>query len=1150
MSTLSLSFLYNTIPNNMKKYFYLLISLFTGLLSAGAQGLPEDGKIYRISNVARDNSVVMENFMTHKLHCGEKSGTDISQLWKFSKTEESWSIQNMLTDRYIQIESNNINNYATAESVAQLYISLNTTLSAECYNILNENGGNMGLHCESDFDVVPWRPSTGGSSNGSEWNFEKVEISDEEIAAAKENYGNLSHIITNKDEIMVKYSAHFTDESCTELKSEYSSMSDEELAASMEGCGEILISFALKVKNNGWAAREKEFRVQSYAPYSDPEVWGNKLQTFPYSWLSNPTGICTESGDVLYIFVGKEPKEGATLEIDAIDENKAKGERTILKKGLNIIPVTRGNRSLFIIYTADTQRENLISDFDSIPIHIEGGYVNGYWDKSRHTDDDWADITRNHAKHDYILVKGSKIMYFMKRSAITASNVCPNTISDAIGWWDNMIAWQHEIMGLEDCMPSRFNNLLCAISTESGFMSATGYVTNYSEGSLWEILPFNTMMQTSGRPWGPSHENGHVHQGAINMIGCTEASNNLFSNISVFKLGKFATWGEGVDVLADYYVNKEPWTLQGIGMKMRMYFQLYLYYHVAGHNPQFYPTLFKFLREEPLEKQAGGYDNTGRADLLHFAEKCCEASGEDMTDFFEAWGFFVPMSRATIGDYGDWTISSTKRMITDTKKKMAKYPKKPGAIQFIEDRAAYSLRTDGGEGYKLEYEHGRFAETGQYTAYYPDSMNITASGYIYSKTGNLLNISKGKNAVGFKVYDSDSTLLTFANKHSINLTDEIAAKELIIVAVSANGTEVTVNSKNNGSEEDQYEALGEALESAASVLTLKDEANKYVGYYYETAMLNLVAIVDSAQAAYDSKDQSVHKYGIWATLIDKEIGKIISDDDNRVKIQSGNTYQLYNVRYPAYSMYYENGKIICKSGATTPKSRRFTVISTGKENEFYISVNGKYLNYIGKSEQVTATTSTKNEALKFTFGEHGLAKYYFHKKGDTELGLHSSSSYVVVGWNHDEEPSLWRLVAVDQKKEKADAEALNALIDEAEGIFVQIVDTTNTASITFNEGIEVTSGTLASDVELMMAKAAESGDAITNKYYNLCPALIEELTSAIASVKAGYTVNTGIGSIGADDKEAVIYDIRGRRINRISSSGIYFINGKKIYLNK
>ena len=1139
----------------MNRYFYLFISFFIGVLTAGAQNFPEDGAIYRISNTVRDNSVLVENYMTHQLKGGTKKEGEAAQLWLFKQNGEGWNIQNVFTGRYIKIETSNSKLYTTdTEDVALdvFYVSRNNNYTTECYNIVNNKGGNYGIHCETDGDIVPWYAST-SSFDGSEWTYEKVDFTAEDIAKVRENYYKFNELLSNREQIMEKYSAFFEDESCSQLKSEYTSMSDDELTAAMEGCGESLISIALKVKNGSWGKRELEFRVNSYGPYTDPDYWGEKLKTKYYSWLNNPTGICADAGDMLYIFVGKEPKEGSTLELDLINENNHKTERVQLKKGLNIIPVVKSDRSLFIVYTADTKKDYVLADFDSIPIHIEGGYVNGYWDKGRHNDADWVDITRNLAKHKYIFIKGDYMMLFMNRSLLISSDVCPNTISDAINWWDNMSMWQQGIMGLEEYIPSRFNNRQCGVSYEgSGLMSATNHVTNYVETCLHDVMSYEDVMETSGHCWGPSHEVGHVHQGAINMIGCTEASNNLFSNIVLFNLGKFVTWGDGVDVMAEYYVDDVAWSLQGIGLKMRMFWQLYLYYHVAGNNPDFYPTLFKLLRKDPMEKTSGSSnDNSARNDLLKFAEKCCEASGEDMTKFFEAWGFFKPMSRAVIDDYGTWVINSTTRMISDTKKKLAKYTKKAAAIEFIEDRVAPTLRTDGGEGYKLEYVEGKFGELGLYTAYMTDSIDVVANGYVYTKSGKQITFSKGgSGAVGFKVYNSNDELLTFTNRYYVNLTDEMISQELKVVAVSANGTETVLKTKNEGTEEEQFESLNEAIASAESYLKMKDTASKNVGYFFETVLIDLTAVTDSAKAVVEHKDQSVRTYGQWAILIDKEISELLANPDSRVKIQSGNTYQLYNIRYTDYTMYCESGKLTCQKGTSTPKARRFTFTSTGKENEYYISNNGSYINFIGRSQQATASTTKKSEALKFTVGEHGVGRTYIYKSGDTDLGIHSSQQYVIVGWNHDEEPSLWRLVTVDAKKEKADAAALNELIDEATGIYYSIVDTTNVGSVTFNDGVEVVSATLAADVEAMMAKVADSQEAVTNKYYNLCPALIEELTAAIATVKAGYTVNTGIGNIAIDEKASTIYDIRGRKVERITASGIYVVDGKKVYVNK
>ena len=242
-----------------------------------------------------------------------------------------------------------------------------------------------------------------------------------------------------------------------------------------------------------------------------------------------------------------------------------------------------------------------------------------------------------------------------------------------------------------------------------------------------------------------------------------------------------------------------------------------------------------------------------------------------------------------------------------------------------------------------------------------DSIDVVASGYVYSKSGKQITFSKGgSGAVGFKVYNSNDELLTFTNRYYVDLTDEMVSQELKIVAVSANGTETVLKTKNEGTEEEQFESLNEAIASAESYLKMKDTASKNVGYFFETVLIDLTAVTDSAKAVVEHKDQSVRTYGQWAILIDKEISELLANPDSRVKIQSGNTYQLYNIRYTDYTMYCESGKLTCQKGTSTPKARRFTFTSTGKENEYYISNNGSYINFIGRSQQSTASTTKKS----------------------------------------------------------------------------------------------------------------------------------------------------------------------------------------------
>jgi hypothetical protein len=161
------------------------------------------------------------------------------------------------------------------------YVVKNNSFTKECYNIVNEKGGRWGIHCETDNDVVPWYSST-ENWDGSEWTYKRVDISDEEIAEARRKMEQFRDVYNNQERVKEVYLSHFEDVTCTQLKSEYQAMSDEELTTSLNGCGDDLIAAALKIKNNSWAEREKEYRISKYSPHANPDQWGEKLKTKYY----------------------------------------------------------------------------------------------------------------------------------------------------------------------------------------------------------------------------------------------------------------------------------------------------------------------------------------------------------------------------------------------------------------------------------------------------------------------------------------------------------------------------------------------------------------------------------------------------------------------------------------------------------------------------------------------------------------------------------------------------------------------------------------------------------------------------------------------------------------------------------------------------
>ena len=77
----------------------------------------------------------------------------------------------------------------------------------------------------------------------------------------------------NAQTYYAEFKQYFTDGTCSELALPYSAMTDDELREVMWNTPKELIDIALKVKNNTWAPREKEFRVAEYRPHNNVYNW-------------------------------------------------------------------------------------------------------------------------------------------------------------------------------------------------------------------------------------------------------------------------------------------------------------------------------------------------------------------------------------------------------------------------------------------------------------------------------------------------------------------------------------------------------------------------------------------------------------------------------------------------------------------------------------------------------------------------------------------------------------------------------------------------------------------------------------------------------------------------------------------------------------
>ena len=608
---------------------------------------------------------------------------------------------------------------------------------------------------------------------------------------------------------------YFDDKACTILKSEYSSMSVDGIKHEMENDNlpEVIAGMIMKIRNDSWASHEKEFRISEYKAYSDANYWNREMMATGGSYMGNPTGIYSSDDSPIYIFVDQDIPSDASLYFagclnNELISNAKTGQK--LTKGLNVVDGQK-DALFYVVYTADTRsKTKKLNEWPDIKIHIEGGVVNGYYDVARHSDADYVELLNN-ATHDLFTIKGGEALFNFKTS--TYKTVWPNSIKRSICWFDSLTVWEKELMGFcesvasgkraaapfrltggEAIFPIYYNNPNFALegkASDDGYANSCPYRTSYNSV---DCIRNSFVIQAGHDDWCAGHECGHNNQGAINLESCTEVSNNLFSNVICYLDGETTTKGHPLATTMNYYAHHVPFFSRDVTSKMRMYYQLYLYYHQAEKNTAFYPTLFQELRNDPLELWKNTYNSS-----LKFVRKVCEVAQEDLTDFFTAWGFFEPCN-LTIDDYGIYDLTVTQADIDKTLEEISKYPKKNREILFIEDRVEDIPPTDflvTADGKRTGSDQvGQCGDLGQFTDFL--SGESTPSQYTYTQADSLYAMS-GTGGIGFVALNSEGKMVYAANALRFCIPSCID-EEFTIYSVDLDGTIHEVTKSGSGME--------------------------------------------------------------------------------------------------------------------------------------------------------------------------------------------------------------------------------------------------------------------------------------------------------------------------------------------------------------
>ena len=1054
------------------KNILALIVCFLTTITANAQ---LSSGIYRLKSTSYDRYMYEDLSNGGIFTTPEVGDEEYHKLWKLTVNGSSVTLQNLFTGHYAQTQSLTSAQFKTGTDAVEF------TLSSNGSGWMFNSGSYMHCSASQGYMVVNWWDP---NSTASIWTTEEVTLTESEVEEIQAKYADFESRRANSTAYNTALSQFFTDLSCSELTGSAQSMTEDALVAAMEAASlpEALRQVALTVKRE-WADETdsevtKRLRVNDYKAYTPAYLWRNKLNATQLTDMNNPTGIFVNSMEEVSVFVGGSIPDGCSLRLVALDGNSRAGydEGIALQEGYNVAIMGKDNAHLWVMYTYTGQENTRIQEMPTLKIHIEGGKAYGYCDVTGLNDSAANAEYRTMMSHAStvaaanstaatdinFVVKGNYGLFYFPldtyqqvwgTTAYSSRNYTTNyNIYKSIHWFDNVLAWEWSLMGFmkrvlnhetdahenvsggNDLYPTYCNNLALTLQVDGGNpYSTTGYTAMPGIGGVESSY---NAERADFDNWCAGHESGHNNQGLINLPSSTEASNNLFSNVVTYLHGYRLSRGEPVSTTNTDYCNSKQFALRDIGSTHRMYWQLYLYYHEAARKTDFYPTLFESLREDPLEL------NTGEC-FTKFYKKVCQAAEEDLTEFFRAWGFFVPFENTVFGDYTSRTLSLTQSQIDAAiaeVKAMGFAENK--SIIFIEDRIKPSLRWDawanGTTDMRPTHSHaiGSCGELGSVDEY-ADGASATPAAYSsYQIEGNSLTMN-GEGGVGFLVYDADGLLQTFQNSRSLSLPAEAIQKGFTVFAVNADGTMVEVKSISEvGSDEDKRAVLENCLEKLKALTETTVEDNNRVGFYKAEAMVQLKELAANAQEILDMEHAAY--YSEMITLLNSAMATVeIQGDVYKVGLVSGNYYTLKSHYYDGrYAIITDDDKLT--SATSTPgDAGTWLFVSTGNDGEYYIQnkQNGKYISTLGTSTQATAVAESTDDAFKFTLDETETGVFSLNShaaQGYRFLHCAASQSYTIVGWTGDASASQWEIVLAEESEENAASQELADIISKTE----------------------------------------------------------------------------------------------------------------------
>lgn len=1066
------------------------------------------GKVYRIKNVGKPGNSLSSSPAVQAAVGAASNDNDQRQQWYLTadKSNSGFYMRNVSTGAYL---SSPKAIYVQWPMVFQTVPSDESTLmSISDYEgnkiiraLSHTNTGYAYAHNDGSNSIVCWL----ASSTPTQWQFEEVPYTDEEIQSILRRWESTGDEIAKASTYQTHLSNLFSDFACTQLK-----VSADDLSSNSDykALPPTLQRMVDKVKGSDWSETEgnwdskhaKKYRVQLYEPYSEGSAAASFAGIQAYTNMNNPTGVIANAGDILYVMVDSDVKDGATLYIGGVPDCNMYNSVTAgtkLSKGLNMILCNADNTHYFIYYTVNTvsgrQRLRKVTDYDPITIHIEGGTVNGFFNYigdsmyAPDTDEDYR-YTIARAKHPmYDLMGKYVILHFFKEdtpdlpSASTLQlgvksvldperNPGPTKRYDPaviMKAWDDMCFAERILMGIQsdadinnsfnEGMYSSiindnlshgeysinltspysdyFNNRMMGITLQAQglYMNATSWRTAYAPSTMSAIL---SQFPQDGI-WGPAHEYGHMNQTPMRIAGTTEESNNVFSNVANYYLCKTTSRCDYPSQQLKIFNEGKTYLDHGTWGTTRMFWQLWCYYHATKHNTKFYPRLYELLRNYPLKRDLTTIPGklNPKTDLLHFAKMCCIAAEEDLTNFFTAWGFFVPQENYHIDDYDVYDCILTQSDIDEVKNEIKSYNfPKNDAIILIDDRPGSDLATGFGYNKALCGEYGGLKDF--------ENPEAASGNFSFTIDGNNVTVKgSGNPGVGYLIYDNEGNLIGFSNSDNFTLSSEAAADLIAgnatIKAVDADNKTVEVSDPvRSGDIATKKELLKTLIDRTDALLALADDSETHVGHLFTSSCTELKSLRDDMFSLWESagSNDSQSLTDAYLKLSDKYYS-LLNDPKARIPVVPGSAYRLINHNYTNRTLDSGSDKLISTTinpaNTNVPFSQQWVLEPAQNGENFYYIRNLHTSQYVSttKKQSTAIPFSETPQAYALITIEQGV--YAFAPDNEIRFGIHIDGSNNVVQWNTTSTPTQWSLVKTSTPEIISERVALNSKITEA-----------------------------------------------------------------------------------------------------------------------